>query len=787
MEKKLFFLFALLLFIGNLSLKADEVTFKASAPDEVAMGEQFRLTYTVNAESEDLRAPDMKAFDVLMGPSKSTSRSVQMVEGKSSSTLTENYTYILMPKKKGSFNLAPATIQVKNTSYKSNSLVIKVTGADTEADRSQNGEENNVPAATGSSSVIGKDDIFVRMIIPNQDVYEQEGFLVTFKLYSLHDAGFENVKYPGFESFLSQDLEINPQWALENYNGKNYNIATIKQTVLYPQRSGKITIESGKFNVFVRMKAKKQARSFFDDIFDTHEDVKIELTTSPLTVNVKPLPSGKPASFSGAVGNYTMDATINSNRVKTNEAVTIKLTVNGTGNIKLLKKPDVIFPNGFDIGDPQVDNQIEITAAGASGTRTFEYVAVPRYAGDYEIPAVQFSYFDPKAGVYKTVSSEPFKLHVETGNEGEAGTPVTSGSNRQVEQQNEQINQDDAQHKSNPFLQVKKGQIKFNYKYLMLLLIPLILLIAWCIWKILKNQASASSTYALPFVVVIIAATIVIAMILSVVLLKLYRSTDYRNWRSVNQTDNRHYSSTGDTDIMMVLDISTSMLAEDFKPNRLEAVKDAAAMFINSRANDKIGLVLFAGESFTRSPLTTDHAVLLNFLNDVDTGIIEDGTAIGVGLINAINQMKDSQAQSKVILLLTDGSNNAGEIAPATAAEIAGMFDLQVFTIGLGTKGKAPYPFQTATGMQYKDIEVSIDEPVLQRIAAITGGRYFRATDNQSLEDIYTEISQFAGTTNTVELQQQNEKISRDNAQQILDAFVLDEKDTQEKVKQANR
>lgn len=786
MEKKLFFLFALLLFIGNLSLKADEVTFTASAPDEVTIGEQFRLTYTVNAESEDLRVPDMKAFDVLMGPSKSTSRSVQVVEGKSSSTLTENYTYILMPKKKGSFNLAPATIRVKNAGYKSNSLVIKVTGADTEADRSQNGEENNAPAATGSSSVIGKDDIFVRMIIPNQDVYEQEGFLVTFKIYSLHDAGFESVKYPGFESFLSQDLEINPQWALENYNGKNYNIATIKQTVLYPQRSGKITIESGKFNVLVRMKAKKQARSFFDDIFDTHEDVKKELTTSPLTVNVKPLPSGEPASFSGAVGNYTMDATINSNRVKTNEAVTIKLTVNGNGNIKLLKKPDVIFPNGFDIYDPQTDNQIEITAAGASGTRTFEYMAVPRYAGDYEIPAVQFSYFDPKAGVYKTVSSEPFKLHIATGNEEEAGTSATD-NNRQVGLQNEQISRDDAQHKSNPFSLDKKEQIKFNYKYLMLLLIPLILLIGWCIWKILKNQAPASSTYALPFVAVILAATIVIAIILSVVLLKLYRSTDYRNRRSVNQTDNRHYSSTGDTDIMMVLDISTSMLAEDFKPNRLEAVKDAAASFINSRPNDKIGLVLFAGESFTRCPLTTDHAVLLNFLNDVDTGTIQDGTAIGTGLINAINQMKDSQARSKIILLLTDGSNNAGEIAPATAAEIAGMFDMQVFTIGLGTKGMAPYPFQTTAGMQYKDIEVNIDEPVLQRIAAITGGRYFRATDNQSLEDIYTEISQFAGTTNTVELQQQNEKISRDNAQQILDAFVLDEKDTQEKVKQANR
>ena len=202
---------------------------------------------------------------------------------------------------------------------------------------------------------------------------------------------------------------------------------------------------------------------------------------------------------------------------------------------------------------------------------------------------------------------------------------------------------------------------------------------------------------------------------------------------------------------MLSMDISGSMLAQDLKPNRLEAAKDVAASFINGRPNDNIGLVVFSAESFTQCPLTTDHAVLLNLFKDIQSGMIQDGTAIGLGLANAVSRIKDSQAKSKVIILLTDGSNNAGEIAPVTAAEIAKTFGVRVYTIGVCTQGMAPYPFQTAFGVQYQNIPVEIDEATLKQIAAITGGQYFRATDNASLKEIYAEIDQMEKTKISVQ------------------------------------
>jgi Ca-activated chloride channel family protein len=276
-----------------------------------------------------------------------------------------------------------------------------------------------------------------------------------------------------------------------------------------------------------------------------------------------------------------------------------------------------------------------------------------------------------------------------------------------------------------------------TYLYLLLLLIPLI---GWYIWKLRKSQASlqVSSSQAfdavgttsykvwlrhLPFVLRMAAIALLI------IVLARPQSTD--NWQN---------SSKEGIDIMMTVDVSTSMLAEDLKPNRLEAAKDVATSFINGRPNDNIGLVVFSGESFTQCPLTTDHAVLLNLFKDIRCGMIEDGTAIGLGLANAVSRIKDSQSKSKVIILLTDGSNNMGEIAPVTAAEIAQAFGIRVYTIGVGTKGMAPYPFQTAFGIQYQNIPVDIDENILKQIATTTGGQYFRATDNASLKDIYSEI-----------------------------------------------
>lgn len=219
--------------------------------------------------------------------------------------------------------------------------------------------------------------------------------------------------------------------------------------------------------------------------------------------------------------------------------------------------------------------------------------------------------------------------------------------------------------------------------------------------------------------------------------LALARPQSTNSWQNI---------STEGIDIIISMDISGSMLAEDFHPNRLEAGKNIAAEFINSRPNDRIGLVVFSGKSFTQCPLTTDHAVLINLFKSIKFGMIDDGTAMGEGIATAINRIKGSNAKSKTIILLTDGVNNTGSIAPITAAEIAKTYGIRIYTIGIGTIGQAPYPFQTPYGTQIQMLNVEIDEPVLKQIAQMTDGKYFRATNNEKLREIYKEIDKLEKT-----------------------------------------
>jgi len=281
-----------------------------------------------------------------------------------------------------------------------------------------------------------------------------------------------------------------------------------------------------------------------------------------------------------------------------------------------------------------------------------------------------------------------------------------------------------------------------EYLFLLILLIPYIV---WYIMRRKRNEAtlqvSDAHVYAhiprnykiyllhVPFLLRLAALTAVI--------LVLARPQSTNSWQN---------SEIEGIDIMLGIDVSTSMLAEDLKPNRLEAAKDVAAEFINGRPNDNIGITLFAGESFTQCPLTTDHAVLLNLFQSIKPGIIEDGTAIGMGIANAVTRLKDSKAKSKVIILLTDGTNNKGDISPLTAAEIAKSFGIRVYTIGVGTNGTAPYPYPTVAGIQYRNIPVEIDEKVLTQIAGITDGNYYRATSNSKLKEVYGQIDQLEKT-----------------------------------------
>lgn len=236
---------------------------------------------------------------------------------------------------------------------------------------------------------------------------------------------------------------------------------------------------------------------------------------------------------------------------------------------------------------------------------------------------------------------------------------------------------------------------------------------------------------------------------LAVLIVALARPQTSNTWEDM---------TTEGIDIVMAIDISGSMLAEDFKPNRLEAAKDVAIEFISGRPNDRIGLTVFSAKAFTQCPLTTDHAVLINFFKDIESGMIEDGTAIGSGLATAVNRLKDSRAVSKVIILLTDGVNNQGQVAPLTAAEIAKRFNISVYTIGVGSEGTAPYPVKTALGTQYQNIPVKIDESTLEEIADITNGKYFRATDKDKLRGIYKEIDSMEKTKIKVRHYQKKEE-----------------------------
>jgi len=275
-----------------------------------------------------------------------------------------------------------------------------------------------------------------------------------------------------------------------------------------------------------------------------------------------------------------------------------------------------------------------------------------------------------------------------------------------------------------------------EYFYLLFLLIPVI---AWYIFRERKSYASyqVSSLKAFSkgasrwriyfrhilFVLRLLALSLLVGVIA--------RPQSSNSWET--------QTSEG-IDIIIALDISGSMLARDFKPDRIEVAKEQAIRFVNNRTNDRIGLVIYAGESFTQCPLTTDHAVLINLIGNVQTGMINDGTAIGSGLATSINRLRDSEAKSKVIILLTDGVNNAGSIDPFTAAEICKTFGIRVYTIGIGTRGEAPYPVQTPFGVQYQTMKTEIDEDLLRQIANVTNGLYFRATNKQALSEIYDQI-----------------------------------------------
>ena len=467
----------------------DEVTFTASAPDAVAVGDQFRLSYTVNTRNiKDFRAPSIQGFDVLMGPSRSTS--VNIINGDRSESTT--FTYILMATKEGEYTIPGATLSAKGNQMISNSVKIKVLPEDKTATNSGGGQ-GNVSGKSGTS--ISSNDLFITSTVSKTNVYEQEAFLLTYKIYTVVDLrGFDNVKLPDFKGFHSQEVELptNRRWGLEHYKGRNYHSTVYRQFVLFPQQAGKLTIDPARFDASVNIvqEVDDPFEAFFNGGANSFQVRKV-LTTPKLTIDVKALPSGKPAGYSGGVGTFNISSSINSTQVKTNDAITVKVVISGTGNLKLVSEPEIKFPEDFEVYDPKVDNQFRLTSSGLSGNKVIEYLAIPRNAGTYKIPPVQFSYFDIKTQSYKTLSTEEYVVQVEKG-EGNATQTIANFTNKE---DLKILNEDIRFIKQNEVTLTPKGAFFFgSTSYWLFYLIPGVFFIAFFI--IYRKQIAANANVA---------------------------------------------------------------------------------------------------------------------------------------------------------------------------------------------------------------------------------------------------------------------------------------------------
>ena len=486
-------------------IRGQNISFIGKTEKVVVVGQQFRVSYTLTTEGEtgkDAKFGDTKDFNILFGPVIGLqSFSHSTVNGKTTALASSEFIFTLSAKSEGTFKIPPATIKVGNSEYKSNEIEIKVLPQDQAANAAAANASANISAqqdgqpATQSGSQV--EDIFVRMHVSKYSVYENEGFLVTFKLYTLVNLRnfHETPKFPEFDGFMTYEIEMpsEQQITQENYNGRNYGTIIFKQYFLYPQRTGKITIPAGKFSIITQVRRQQRQRSIFDDFFSAYEDVIRPLTTTPVTIDVKPLPPGKPASFSGAVGDYKMTTSISTNQLKANDAVTIKATISGNGNIKLIKNPVVVFPNDFDVLEPEVSVTTKVSAYGVSGSKAVTYNAIPRYAGNFTIPAIEFSYFDVKSGTYKTLKSDDFQLVVEQGEGGAAvNSPIVNASNKE----NIRFLGKDIRFIKTGSADFHRGDFFFGtLNYLLFYIIPALLFII--IFWIYRHQAAQNANIAL--------------------------------------------------------------------------------------------------------------------------------------------------------------------------------------------------------------------------------------------------------------------------------------------------
>lgn len=476
-----------LLLLTTVGVHADDLSFTVQAPSTVVQGSQFQVAYTINTQKvKDFRLGNVTDFDVLMGPSRSSQFS--MVNGKTSSSIT--YTYVMRGNKEGTYTIPPATIVAGNEKLESKSVKIKVLPPDepssgqgssssSGSSSSQGRSQGSSGAATSSGSgQISDSDIFLVASANKTKVYEQEAILLTYKVYTTVNLTELNGKMPDLKGFHMQevDLPANKEFQLEHYRGRNYKTLVWRQFVLFPQQSGTLEIPSVAYEgtILQQVRSADPFDIFFNGMSSTTR-VQKTLRTPKLTIEVSPLPSGRPASYYGGVGDFSISSDISTQELKENEAVTVRLVISGTGNMKLLKTPELNFPTDFEVYDPKVENNFKLKTGGLSGNKVIEYLAIPRHAGEYQIPGFEFSYFDTKTKTYKTLTTSPYALKVNRGS-GSSATVTTGYVNKEdlrlLGEDIRYINLKDAR------LNSRDGYFFGSMSYWLCYLVPVLLLLA---------------------------------------------------------------------------------------------------------------------------------------------------------------------------------------------------------------------------------------------------------------------------------------------------------------------
>jgi hypothetical protein len=435
MKKIAFIIFTV--FVATLIAKADDIQFSASAPKVVGVGEQFEVTYSVSAQPSGFKPPVFKNFNLLGGPSTSSSSNIQIVNGKVYQNVSFSYTYYFNASTPGSYTLEPAKATVDGKTYSSNSLTIQVSGNAQQGGNQQGGGRQGNSQSQGAENQVNADQIsnesiYIRVFVDRSNLYQGEHLVATIKIFTKFDISeLVNLEYPSLNGFFRQDIETpNARLSKENVNGQVYYTAIINRFVLFPQKTGEITIDpctfDGVFQIPVR------GRSMFDEFFGPQaQPVRKKIKSLPVKIFVKPLPGVAPASYNGAVGNFSFKASLDKDHVKTNDAITLKLVVSGNGNLKVIEPLQIKFPSDFETYDPKVTVNTTVATTGVKGSKSFEYLIIPRHSGNFKISPIEFSYFDTQSNQYKTLSSSEVQITVDKGPNDNANSNVVSGVDKE--------------------------------------------------------------------------------------------------------------------------------------------------------------------------------------------------------------------------------------------------------------------------------------------------------------------------------------------------------------------